>query len=222
MSETKKRLFGKLLAKAVVQDVDKELRAADEKVTVSREHKRRMRYIARHGRLPRRGMDKRVLALIIAAVLLLAGCAILAREQIAGFFVTMLKDRNLYTTADTEGYPETIEKKMVPHTLPEVYTLVETDEDEMHRIMKWEEQSGNTLIFYQDIRKGFRMGADNEHGEWVTREICGKQVWYYDDIRGRTQFLWMDEYVYHFSSSRRLTDAEVESIMENLYEEDLP
>lgn len=222
MSETKKRLFGKLLAKAVVQDVDKELRAADEKVTVSREHKRRMRYIARHGRLPRRGMDKRVLALIIAAVLLLVGCAILAREQIAGFFVTMLKDRNLYTTADTEGYPETIEKKMVPHTLPEGYTLVETDEDDRYVSFVWENSEGNRIYFDQIVRKGFRMGVDNEHGEWTTREICGKNILYYDHDAGEIQFMWMDEYVYYFSTTCKLSEQEIEHLIESLYEVDLP
>lgn len=222
MSETKKRLFGKLLAKAVVQDVDKELRAADEKVTVSREHKRRMRYIARHGRLPHCGMDKRVLALIIAAVLLLAGCAILAREQIAGFFVTMLKDRNLYTTADTEGYPETIEKKMVPHTLPEGYTLVETDEDDWSVALTWKHSDGNRIIFYQDVRKGFRMDADNEHGEWITCQISGKEVMICYRTDGQMVLLWLDEYVYGISSTRKFTDQEIETLIQSVYEVDLP
>ena len=218
MYEAEKRLFGQALADAISQKLDEELRECKETAACSRAHSRYVKYTVKYGEAPKvRKISKRTLALIIAAALLLTGCAALARDQIAGFFMTILETRNVIESpADVTEYPETIEEKRIPQVLPEGYELVDEVFTGRTLDMTWKNASGELLCYGQTVHEAFHTSIDNEHGEWVEKEICGVRVLFYDHLDGEIQFLWMDEYVYHIYSSQRLSQQEIANIIQNV------
>lgn len=218
MYETEKRLFGQALADVISKKLDEELLECKETAACSRVHRKCIQYIIRYGESPKaRKISKRTIALIIAAALLLTGCAVLARDQIAGFFMTILETRNMIeSTADITGYPETIEEKRIPQVLPEGYELVDEVFTGRTLDMTWKNASGDVLVYSQMSHDAFHTSVDNEHGEWVEKEICGVRVLFYDHLDGEILFLWMDEYVYHIYSSQRLSQQEIANIIQNV------
>ena len=211
MYETEKRLFGQALADVISKKLDEELRECKETAACSRAHSRYVKYTVKYGESPKaRKISKRTIALIIAAALLLTGCAALVRDQIAGFFMTILETRNVIESPmDGTEYPETIEEKRIPQVLPEGYELVDEVFTSRALDMTWKNASGELLCYSQRVHDGYLSGVDNEHGEWVGKEICGVRVLFYDHLDGEIQFLWMDEYVYHIYSSQRLSQQEI-------------
>lgn len=218
MYEAKKRLFGQALADAISQKLDEELRECKETAACSRAHSRYVKYTVKYGESPKaRKISKRTIALIIAAALLLTGCAALVRDQIAGFFMTILETRNMIETPmDGTEYPETIEEKRIPRVLPEGYELVDEVFTGRTLDMTWKNASGDVLVYSQMSHDAFHTSVDNEHGEWVEKEICGVRVLFYDHLDGEIQFLWMDEHVYHIYSSQRLSQQEIANIIQNV------
>lgn len=218
MYETEKRLFGQALAEVISKTLDEELRECKETAACSRAHSRCVKYTVKYGEAPKvRKISKRTIALIIAAALLLTGCAALVRDQIAGFFMTILETRNaLESSMDGTEYPETIEEKRIPQVLPEGYELVDEVFTGRTLDMTWKNASGDVLVYSQMSHDAFHTSVDNEHGEWVEKEICGVRVLFYDHLDGEIQFLWMDEYVYHIYSSQRLSQQEIANIIQNV------
>ena len=218
MYEAEKRLFGQALADAISQKLDEELRECKETAACSRVHRKCIQYMIRYGESPKaRKISKRTLALIIAAALLLTGCAALVRDQIAGFFMTILETRNvLESPVDVSEYPKIIEEKRIPRVLPEGYELVEETFTDCSLYITWKNDLGELLTYSQTAHEALHVGVDNEHGEWVEKEICGVRVLFYDHLDGEIQFLWMDEYVYHIYSSQRLSQQEIANIIQNV------
>ena len=218
MYEAEKRLFGQALADVISKKLDEELRECKETAACSRVHSRCVKYTVKYGEAPKvRKISKRTIVLIIAAALLLTGCAILVRDQIAGFFMTILETRNvLESPVDITEYPKTIEEKRIPQVLPEGYELVEEVFTGRTLDMTWRNASGELLFYGQMVHETFHTSIDNEHGEWVEKEICGVRVLFYEHSNGEIQFLWMDEYVYHVYSSRRHSQQEIENIIQNV------
>ena len=187
MYETEKRLFGQALAEVISKTLDEQLRECKETAACSRVHRKCIQYIIRYGESPKaRKISKRTIALIIAAALLLTGCAALARDQIAGFFMTILETRNMIeSTADITGYPEAIEEKRIPQVLPEGYELVDEVFTDCTLDMTWRNSSGDILVYSQMSHEAFHMGTDNEQSQFSEIEILPDTG---DDVYLRTMF----------------------------------
>ena len=218
MYETEKRLFGQALADVISQKLDEELRECKETAACSRAHSRYVKYTVKYGEAPKvRKISKRTLALIIAAALLLTGCAALVRDQIAGFFMTILETRNvLESPVDVTEYPETIEEKRIPQVLPEDYELVDEVFTDCTLYMTWRNASGDILVYSQMSHEAFHMGTDNEHSQFSEIEICGYTVLFITQNGVNCRYVWMDDYVYYFFSSKELTHQEIEIIIQNV------
>ena len=178
MYETEKRLFGQALADVISKKLDEELRECKETAVCSRAHNRYVKYTVKYGEAPKvRKISKRTIALIIAAAILLTGCAALARDQIAGFFMAILETRNVVESpVDVSEYPKAIEEKRIPQVLPEGYELVEEVFTGRTLDMTWKNETGEFLVYSQMPHEAFRMGTDNEHSQFSEIEICGYMV----------------------------------------------
>jgi hypothetical protein len=218
MYETEKRLFGQALAEVISKTLDEELRECKETAACSRAHSRYVKYTVKYGESPKaRKISKRTIALIIAAALLLTGCAALVRDQIAGFFMTILETRNVIeSTADITGYPETIEEKRIPQVLPEGYELVEEVTTRGSLILTWIDAESNFLIYYQSTHEAGEMDIDNEHSDFGEIQIDEYDVLCVISEDGSRRYIWMDDYVYYISSSCELTKQELEDIVRNI------
>ena len=218
MYEAEKRLFGQALADVISKKLEEELRECKETAACSRAHSRYVKYTVKYGEAPKvRKISKRTLALIIAAALLLTGCAVLARDQIAGFFMTILETRNeLESPMDVTEYPKTIEEKRIPQVLPEGYELVEEVFTGRTLDMTWKNETGELLVYSQMPHEAFHMGTDNEHSQFAEIEICGYTVLFITQNGVNSRYVWMDDYVYYFFSSKGLTHQEIEIIIQNV------
>ena len=218
MYETEKRLFGQALADAISQKLDEELRECKETAACSRAHSRYVKYTVKYGESPKaRKISKRTIALIIAAALLLTGCAALVRDQIAGFFMTILETRNVIESpVDVSEYPKTIEEKRIPQVLPEGYELVDEVTTRGSLILTWIDAESNFLIYYQSTHEAGGMDIDNEHSDFGEIQIDEYDVLCVISEDGSRRYIWMDDYVYYISSSCELTKQELEDIVRNI------
>lgn len=218
MYETEKRLFGQALAEVISKTLDEQLRECKETAACSRVHRKCIQYIIRYGESPKaRKISKRTIALIIAAALLLTGCAALARDQIAGFFMTILETRNMIESPmDGTEYPETIEEKRIPQVLPEGYELVDEVFTGRALDMTWKNAEGKILVYRQRVHHNYRAGTDNEYSQFSEKQIDGYTVLYATQNGTSCRYFWMDDYVYYIYSSSELTDQEIEKIIESI------
>ena len=177
-----------------------------------------MKYTVKYGESPKaRKISKRTIALIIAAALLLTGCAALVRDQIAGFFMTILETRNVIESpVDVSEYPKTIEEKRIPQVLPEGYELVDEVTTRGSLILTWIDAESNFLIYYQSTHEAGGMDIDNEHSDFGEIQIDEYDVLCVISEDGSRRYIWMDDYVYYISSSCELTKQELEDIVRNI------
>ncbi|MBQ7321191.1 MAG: DUF4367 domain-containing protein [Clostridia bacterium] len=221
MYEEERRLFARAIIEATDRHLDMALRDLPVATSFRRTHVRRMRHIVRYGTLPQtRKLSKRAWALIIAAALLLTGCAVLAREEIAGFFVTVWQEKgvNMIGTSAADGaqYPTTIEVKKIPQALPEGYELVEETATERRVVLTWRTPHDDQLIYMQITRERYLANIDNEYSDFEEIELCGYHVLCIASEDGSFRYLWMDDYVYYISTTEILTRQNLENIIQSI------
>ena len=219
MYEVEKRMFGDALAEAISRDMERELEACEENARCSRSHIRRVSYIIRHGELPRRRViSKRTWAIIaVAAIVLLCGCTFLGRRMLGEFFMTVYKTRYaLESPVRAEDYPTVIEEPKIPHVIPEGYELIEEERRDRHIYFTWQNEKNEQIIYAQWVHDGFYFGTDNEYTQYSEIELCGHRVLYGIRDGKACKYIWMDEYVYYITSTRKLTDSEIENMMKSI------
>ena len=218
MYEAKKRLFGQALAEVISKTLDEELRECKETTACSRVHRKCIQYMIRYGEAPKvRKISKRTIALIIAAALLLTGCAALVRDQIAGFFMTILETRNVIESPmDGTEYPETIEEKRIPQVLPEGYELVDEVTTRGSLTLTWMNAEGDFLVYSQSTYENGKLEIDNEYSAFDEIDICEYNVLRVISQDGSRRYMWKDDYVYYISTSRELTPQELRNIVQNI------
>ena len=88
---TNQELFKQALVEGVNRRLDREISACDENIAYSRRHIKNMTRIV-NGKTPRKPLSTKMIAILVAAaILLLAGCAIIYRNEIREF-VTDVKE----------------------------------------------------------------------------------------------------------------------------------
>ena len=128
MDKTNEALFKQAINEALTNKFQRMADACDEEIVCSRRHRKAMRAIV-SGKTPRKPMtpvNRRVVAVLIAAVLLLlAGCAIIYRDEIREF-VTEVREFFVKVTFD-EGEQESREIEEIYELtyIPEGYSLEE-------------------------------------------------------------------------------------------------
>ena len=168
---------------------------------------------------PKRKMLRRTaLAALIAAALLLAGCAaIVYREQIGDFFVntyeTYIKG---YFVSNDEENVESIEEFYTLTYVPEGYELVEEKNIGFFAMSTWETQDGNQLIFEQSLITTGLFYLDNEKGESNIIETERYTV-YIKNLNGKYCCFWSDgDYAFALYIEHEISTKEIERIIEGV------
>ena len=159
MISEEKKLFGQALLDATCRSYLTELASCEEDTCCSEAHTEKMTAIL--GLKPTRSQaigsprKRAVIAAILAAVLLLTGCAVYVyREKIADFIVTTFNDRVEihHGNADSPEYPDEIEEKYTLGYVPEGYRLVNkissTSRNHSHT---WKKDNGESILFDQSV-----------------------------------------------------------------------
>lgn len=125
MDKTNEALFKQAINEALTNKFQRMADACDEEIVCSRRHRKAMRAIV-NGKTPRKPLSTKMIAILVAAaILLLAGCAIIYRDEIRGFIIDI---KELFVNVDFsegENNSQKIEEIYELSYVPEGYDLKE-------------------------------------------------------------------------------------------------
>lgn len=215
-------LFQKALWEASANVYERELAECEQDAKCSRRHYAKMRKIIGVAVLPatsrKMQIKRRIIAALIAAVLLLTGCTTYAyRGEIREFIETVFEDYIRVTYHDGED-PANKATLGVYYTLsyvPDGYELTKTFEGFSQTKYMWSNSDGEYIILEQCHVDSALFGMDNEAEDWKVVQIgnhkmqhCVSDVYYY---------LWNDGvYAYRLTMSVLWEEQELLRIIDNL------
>lgn len=219
MNKTNEELFKQAINEALTNKFQRMADACDEEIVCSRRHKKAMRAII-NGKTPRKPMtpmNRRVVAaLIAAALLLLASCAIIYRDQIREF-VTDIREFFVEIKFDEgENDSQYIDEIYELTYAPKGYTL---DNQQINRMMiqyVFKNEKGNKIKFIQQTLDASTFSVDSEHSDTVLIEM--EEYTIYSRKTGNMYYyLWNDgKYAFQIYSNEQLSNDELLSIIDGL------
>lgn len=216
-----------IFSRAVIDGFEEKYReglavSASESGEFSRAHARRMssiigskvKYVAdKHTRIKRAA-----LAALIAAALLLAGCAaIVYKEQIGDFFVEI---RDTYIKGDfikdEDANNQIIEEYYTLTYVPEGYELVEEISSIYIARYVCTNKEGISIIFTQSPLASVKYSIDGEHG--LTNTLNYDQYTVYCRIIDETYYyIWNNEkYAFSLYSNTEINEEEIIQIIDGI------
>ena len=219
MDQTNEALFKQAINEALTNKFQRMADACDEEIVCSRRHKKAMRAIVR-GKTPRKPMtpmNRRVVAVLIAAaILLLAGCAIIYRDEIREF-VTEVREFFVKVTFD-EGEQESREIEEIYELtyIPDGYSLEDQTINRMMVKYVFTNSDGKWIQFIQRSLDTSSFSIDSEHSDNTIIEVENYTI--YTRKTGDTfYYLWNDaKYSCQMNSTDKLSANELLSIINGL------
>ena len=219
MDKTNEALFKQAINEALTNKFQRMADACDEEIVCSRRHRKAMRAII-NGKTPRKTMtpmNRRVIAILVAAILLLlASCAIIYRDEIREF-VTNIKEFFVEIKFDEgENDSQYIDEIYELTYLPEGYSFKEERINHMVVQYVFANQDNKSIRFIQQTLDNASFSVDSEHGDTVIIEIEGYTV-YFRQTGNMYYYLWNDgKYAFQIYSNEQLSDNELLSIIDGL------
>ena len=217
MDKEARELFGKALAEAFAEKFEEELAACEETAACSQEHYDKMqKIIGKSAVSSKRRFSKRsLIAIIIAAALLLTGCAAyICRNEIRDFVEEVYEKfvRITYSPSDKQSTPKIDEIYELTY-VPDGYELVETISVDVYTLYRFRNQDGETLIFEQDVLDNSKFGFDGEQGNTQLYEFGESEV-YCRTLDTSSHYIWNDgKYALCLISSVSFDKTELEKIV---------
>ena len=217
MDKEARELFGKALAEAFAEKFDEELAACEETAACSQEHYDKMQKIINSSRsAPKRKFSRKSLvAIIIAAALLLTGCAAyICRNEIRDFVEDVYEKfvRLTYSESDEQSSAEINEFYELTY-VPEGYKLVQKIVNPVNIFYQFENDNGEYLKFRQVVLDITNCGFDGEEGNSLLYEFSGFKI-YCRELDTSLHYIWNDgEYSLRLTSSVALDETELEKIV---------
>ena len=154
--------------------------------------------------------------LVAAAVLLLAGCAIIYRDQIRDF-ITNIKEFFVEIKFDEgENNSQTIDEIYELTYVPEGYTLTQQDITRMGVQYVYKTTENYKIKFIQQSLDASNFYVDIEHSDNVIIEI-GEYTVYSRQTNGTYYYLWNDgKYALKLNSKEELSHETLEAIINGI------
>ncbi len=168
--------------------------------------------------MKRKALRRTVVAILIAAAILLAGCvAVVYREQIGNFFVntydTYIKG---YFVSNDEEKGDNIEEYYTLTYVPEGYEAFENNESSIWNQNKWKNAYGDIIVFEQDVLSTMQFTLDSESGSYSAVE-CEDIILYCQTIDKYNYYVWCDEkYSYLLKISVEIEKDELYLILDGI------
>lgn len=125
MDKTNEELFKQAINEALTNKFQRMADACDEEIVCSRRHRKAMRAII-SGKTPRKPLSTKMIAILVAAaILLLAGCAIIYRDEIRDFITNVREFFVKITFDEGNGESRVIEDVYELTYVPEGYSWKE-------------------------------------------------------------------------------------------------
>ena len=215
-TKTNQELFKQALIEGVSRRIDREIVACDEEVNYSRRHIKNMERIVK-GKTPKKPINKKMVAILVAAaVLLLAGCAIIYRDQIRDF-ITNIKEFFVEIKFDEgENNSQTIDEIYELTYVPEGYTLKDQFVNRMVVEYIFENEEYQSMRFIQRSLDASNFYVDIEHGDYDIINLAEYEI-YYQQTDGIYCYLWNDgKYALKLNSKEELSHETLEAIINGI------
>lgn len=215
-------LFQKALWEASANVYERELSECEQDVKCSRRHYAKMRKIIGVAMLPATThaakIKRRIVAALIAAALLLTGCATYAyREEIKELIEIIFEDHVevKYKNDDDPATEATISVYYTLGYVPEGYELLTSFETSSKVKRDWGDSAGYYIVFEQYHVDSTLFAIDDEVEGWEIVNIGNQEVktWF----AGVYFYMWNDgEYIYRLVTSIQWEEKEMLRMIENL------
>lgn len=219
MDKTNEALFKQAINEGLTNKFQRMADACDEEIVCSRRHKKAMRAIV-SGKTPRKPMtpvNRRVVAVLIAAaILLLAGCVIIYRDEIRDFITDVREFFVKVTFDEGENDSQYIDEIYELAYIPEGYSLEDQTINRLVVKYVFTHSNGQWIKFMQQSLDASNFYIDSEHSDNTIIAIENYTI--YSRIAGNMHYyLWNDgKYALKLISAIELTDEELLSIINGL------
>ena len=219
MDKTNEELFKQAINEALTNKFQRMADACDEEIVCSRRHRKAMHAIVR-GKTPRKPMtpmNRRVVAVLIAAaLLLLAGCAIIYRDEIREF-VTEIRELFVKVSfPEGDNDSQYIDEIYELTYLPEGYTLKDQRINRMRVQYVFANADSKRIKFIQQSLDASTFSVDSEHSDTVIIEIEEYTV-YSRKTGNMYYYLWNDgKYALKLNSTDKLSENDLLLIIDGL------
>lgn len=188
-----KAIFGQMCQQALVNQYNREMSQCQENAKCSHAHYRKMSAILGYKVKENRRFTKRVIAAILAAViLLLAGCtAYVYREELRGLVAEIheLYIKIFPDDGNRNQAQDTITEIYSLDYVPDGYTIVRESIWSSRVRYEWRNEFGDAIIFTQSTT--ISGSFDREHGGYEIINIDGKEIFYHYGVSSYV-YLWFD------------------------------
>lgn len=213
---TNQELFKQALVEGVNRRIDRELAACEEEVFFSRRHIKAMNRIIK-GKTPAKPINRKMVAILVAAaILLLAGCAIIYRDEIRGF-ITDVREFFVKVTFDKgESESRVIDEVYELTYIPDGYVLEKQNVDHNAVQCIFKDSKGSKIKFIQQPLDNASFMVDVEHGDYDIIKIDQYEV-YYRETDEINYYVWNDgKYALNIYSTEHLSEITLQLIIKGI------
>ena len=218
MKKTDLELFKQALLEALEINLQEEEKDFVDKVETSDQHKAAMQAIL-DGTYEKKSVWKftkaKVAAILVAAALLLASCAVIYRNEIRDFVEEIFADFTKLTYSDKDIDGQTIETVYELTYVPNGYVLKDTVITPTLVRYKFINSSNNMLIYEQKILSASFM-FNNENGYNLLMSLDEVDI-YYKTADNYHYYLWNNcEYSFLISTNDQLSNEDIDQMINNI------
>ena len=219
MEKSNLELFKQALNEAWDNKIRREVESCTEEIVTSDRHKVTMQAIL-DGTYDKSAKWKltraKVVAILVAAALLLASCAVIYRNEIRDIVEEIFEDFCKATYSDEGADEDTIKKVYELSYVPEGYVLEESFEDSLIVKYKFTDCNNNVLAFEQRVLDNSKFLFDIENGYNLLLNNNEFDI-YYKNTPEYHFYLWNDgNYSLLITSNNKISNEEIQAIINNL------
>lgn len=218
MEKTDLELFKQALLEALELNLQEEEKDFADKVETSDQHKAAMQAIL-YGTYEKKSVWKftkaKVAAILVAAALLLASCAVIYRNEIRDFVEEIFADFTKLTYSDKDIDGQTIETVYELAYVPDGYVLEDTIITPTLVRYEYIDSYNNKLIYEQkSLSSSFMFNNENGYNLLMT---LGNVDIYYKAADEYHFYLWNDgECSFIISTNDQLSNEDIDQIINNI------
>ena len=216
MDKTNEALFKQAINEGLTNKFQRMADACDEEIVCSRRHRKAMRAIV-SGKTPKKPLSTKMIAILVAAaILLLAGCAIIYRDEIRDFITDVREFFVKVTFDEGENDSQNIDEIYELTYIPEGYSLKEQFVNRMEVEYVFINTDGKSIRFMQQAIDSSTFSIDSEHSDNTIISIENYTI--YSRKTGNMYcYLWNDgKYALKLNSTDKLSENDLLLIIDGL------
>ena len=212
-------LFKEALNEAWDNKIRREVESCTEEIITSERHKAAMQAIL-DGTYEKKSVWKltkaKVAAILVAAALLLASCAVIYRNEIRDFVEEIFADFTKLTYSDKDIDGQTIDTVYAFTYVPEGYVLEKSTVTPIKMRYEYKNDNNNFIIFEQRILDTAKFAYDIENGYTILINNREFDI-YCKSTKQSCFYLWNDGvYSYKIQSNVSIEYNELEQILDGI------